>query len=70
MNPNKRTAQLIALIELAALGLTVYLVSKESGANLGLVIQRAGYLTCQQIARAFGALAIELEKSYRAKVAP
>jgi hypothetical protein len=70
LNPDRKAVRLVVLAELAAIGLTLYLLNRESGSNLGLAIQRAGYLACQQIARGFGALAIELEKGYRAKVAP
>lgn len=62
--------RVLAFVELFAFGAALYLLNRESMPNLGLVIQRTGYLACQQIARGFGALAIELEKGYRAKVAP
>lgn len=67
---NRKAMRVAALLELAALGLAVYLVNRERFPNLGLTVQRAAYLSCQQIARGFGALAIELEKGYRMKVAP
>jgi hypothetical protein len=70
MNQNRRAAQIAILVELLAIGFAVYLLNRERFPNLSLSIQRAGYLSCQQIARGFGALAIELEKSYRVKVAP
>lgn len=70
MNPDRKAVRLLALVELAAIGVAVYLLNRESMPNVGLAIQRTGYLACQQIARGFGALAIELEKGYRAKVAP
>lgn len=70
MNDPKKAARVIVLAELIALGFALYLLNRERFPNLGLAIQRASYLSCQQIARGFGALAIELEKSYRVKVAP
>jgi hypothetical protein len=70
MNDPRKTARVVVLVELIALGLAFYLLNRERFPNLGLAIQRAGYLSCQQIARGFGALAIELEKNYRVKVAP
>lgn len=62
--------RIMLLAELLAFGLALYLLNRDSMPNLSLAIQRAGYLTCQQVARGFGALAIELEKGYRTKVAP
>jgi hypothetical protein len=70
MNPDRKAVRVLALAELVAIGLAVYLLNRESMPSIGLAIQRAGFLTCQQIARGFGALAIELEKGYRTKVAP
>jgi hypothetical protein len=67
---DKRAIRMVALAELVAIGFAFYLLNRESMPNIGLAVQRAGYLTCQQIARGFGALAIELEKGYRTKVAP
>lgn len=69
MNERKPIRALV-LAELVALGLAFYLLNREQAPMIGLAIQRASYLACQQIARGFGALAIELEKGYRAKVAP
>lgn len=66
----RKPIRLIVLAELITLGLAVYLLNRERFPISGLSIQRASYLACQQIARGFGALAIELEKGYRAKVAP
>jgi hypothetical protein len=62
--------RVLAFVELFAFGFALYLLNRDSMPNLGLGIQRASYLACQQVARGFGALAIELEKGYRAKVAP
>jgi hypothetical protein len=70
MNEPRKALRLALLVELTALGLAFYLLNREQGSNLGLAIQRTSYLACQQIARGFGALAIELEKGYRARVAP
>ena len=67
---DRRSVKLLAMVELLAIGLTVYLLNRESMPNIGLALQRAGYLACQQIARGFGALAIELEKGYRTRIAP
>lgn len=67
---NRRQVIFATGIELVALGLACYLLLGERAPNVRLAVQRGGYLACQQIARGFGALAIELEKSYRAKVAP
>jgi len=66
----RKPIRVLVFAELVALGLAVYLLNRENIPNLGLSIQRASYLACQQIARGFGALAIELEKGYRTKVAP
>jgi hypothetical protein len=61
----------VPIIELAAIGLLVwYVVNHEELASLALAIHRTSYLACQQLARGFGMLAMELEKSYRVKVAP
>jgi hypothetical protein len=61
----------LPVIELLVLGLAVwYVVRREETATLALELHRASYLACQQIARGFGVLAMELEKSYRVKVAP
>jgi hypothetical protein len=60
-----------AILEAVALGVAVWvLVNRESFPALALAMQRAAYIACQQAARALGMLAIELEKSYRVKVAP
>jgi len=68
--PERKAIRLAVLIELAALGLAVYLLNRERFPNVALTLQRAAYLGCQQAARGLGTLAIELEKSYRVKVAP
>jgi hypothetical protein len=67
---DRKPLRMLALVELLAFGTALYLLNRESMPSVSLGIQRAGYLTCQQIARGFGALAIELEKGYRARVAP
>jgi hypothetical protein len=69
MNPNRKAA-VVAVVELAALGLALYLLAGEKFPSPGLSAQRAVFLTCQQIARGFGSLAIKLENDYRVKVAP
>jgi hypothetical protein len=59
------------LLELIAAGLLVwYVLNRDELATLALELHRASYLACQQMARGFGLLALELEKSYRVKVAP
>lgn len=61
----------VPILELLAIGLAVwYVVKHEEVSTLALELHRASYLACQQIARGFGVLAMELEKSYRIKVAP
>lgn len=61
----------VPILELVAIGLVVwYVVNHEELNTLALELHRASYLACQQIARGFGLLAMELEKSYRIKVAP
>ena len=70
MNPNKKAAAVVAVVELAALGLALYLLAGERHPPPGLALHRAAFLSCQQIARAFGAVAIKLENNYRVKVAP
>lgn len=61
----------VPVLELAVVALAVwYILNREELATLALELHRASFLACQQIARGFGALAIELEKSYRVKVAP
>lgn len=61
----------VPVVELVILGLAVwYIARNEELSTLALEIHRASYLACQQIARGFGLLAMELEKSYRIKVAP
>ena len=70
MNPDRKPLRVMVIAELLAFGFALYLLNRESMPNLSLAIQRAGYQTCQQIARGFGALAIQLENGYRAKVAP
>ena len=68
--PERKAIRLAVLIELTALGLAFYLLNKEQFPALGLALQRAGYIGCQHAAHGLGKLAIELEKSYRVKVAP
>lgn len=59
------------ILELVVLGFALYYVMRQEHlSTLALEIHRASYLACQQVARGFGALAIELEKSYRVRVAP
>jgi hypothetical protein len=70
MTDPRKAARVAVLVELAALGLAFYLLNRERFPSLGLALQRAAYLGCQQAARGLGTLAIELEKSYRVKVAP
>jgi hypothetical protein len=70
MNDPRKAARIAVMLELAALGLAFYLLNKERFPSLGLTLRRAAYLGCQQAARGFGTLAIELEKGYRVKVAP
>jgi hypothetical protein len=70
MNENRRTIKLAVLVELAVLGFAFYVYNREKFPTLGLAIQRAAFIACQQAARGFGTLAIELEKNYRVKVAP
>jgi hypothetical protein len=61
----------VPVVELVILGLAFwYIARNEELATLALSLHRASYLACQQIARGFGVLAMELEKSYRVKVAP
>lgn len=70
MNRDGKPLRWLAFAELLAFGFALYLLNRDTLPNISLTLQRAGYLTCQQIARGFGALAIELEKGYRTKVAP
>ena len=70
MNPSRKAAAVVALVELVALGLACYVLAGERLPSPGPVVLRSAFLTCQQIARAFGAVAIKLENSYRVKVAP
>lgn len=59
------------VLELVVIGLAMYyILRREELSTLALELHRASYIACQQIARGFGALAIELEKTYRVKVAP
>jgi hypothetical protein len=61
----------VPVLELLALGVLLWYTFKaEDTARLALELHRASFLACQQIARGFGSLAIQLEKSYRLKVAP
>lgn len=61
----------VPVVGLIVLGLAVwYVAQNEELATLALSLHRASYIACQQIARGFGVLAMELEKSYRVKVAP
>jgi hypothetical protein len=70
MNPDRKPLRLVMVAELLAFGFALYLLNRDSMPRIGLSIQRAAYISCQQAARAFGVLAIELENSYRVKVAP
>jgi hypothetical protein len=59
------------ILELLVLStMTFYLLNREQMPTLGIAIHRAAYIGCQQAARVFGTLGMELEKSYRVKVAP
>jgi hypothetical protein len=68
--PERKAIRLAVMIELAAFALAFYLLNKERFPTLSLAIQRAAYLGCQHAAHGLGKAAIELEKSYRIKVAP
>jgi hypothetical protein len=59
------------LVEIVVLAVAAWILfSHENPSSILLGVHRAAYLSCQRSAAVLGRIGMELEKSYRIKVAP